>query len=212
MTDLLNQAYMRTLFQNTTVVSGVQFFPFSPDISGQLSKGVSLICILVLPVALSMSFPVFLYQIVLEKETRLIEIMKINGLRMSNYWLVNFIFNLGFFSITMFVFLLAGSKVFRLEIFTETNLAIFVFAFLGWGYAQISIAFLLSVFVNKSQTATIVGYSFAVWFSIVSSIFNITIYSKPNVLDWFLYPIPSFTFSRIMYHIARSCGYERCLS
>lgn len=131
---------------------------------------------------------------------------------MSNYWLVNFFFNMAFFFMTACLFLLFGSKVFRFTLFTDTSLTLFIMILIGWGYAQISVAFLLSVFVNKSQTATIVGYTFAVWFSTVAGIFNITIYSKPNVLDWFLYPIPTFTFSRLMYHIARSCGYESCIS
>ena len=45
------------------------------------------------PLFLSLCLPVFLYTIVLEKEQRLIENMKINGLNMLNYWKVNFVFN-----------------------------------------------------------------------------------------------------------------------
>jgi hypothetical protein len=61
-----------------------------------------------------MGLPVFLYQIVLEKENRLIENMKINGMRMSNYWIVNFFFNLGFYCVTALLFMIFGTKVFGL--------------------------------------------------------------------------------------------------
>lgn len=40
------------------------------------------------PLSLSLLFPVFMYSIVLEKEDKLIEMMKMNGLRIVNYWLV----------------------------------------------------------------------------------------------------------------------------
>jgi hypothetical protein len=84
---------MRSIFPNTTVVSGVQYYPFTPNFDKELDRGVSLLGVLVFPVCMCMCLPVFLYYIVLEKETRLVETMKINGMRMKNYWIVNFIFN-----------------------------------------------------------------------------------------------------------------------
>lgn len=86
----------------------------------------------------------------LEKETRLIENMKINGMKMSNYWIVNFFFNLMFYCATAVLFLLFGIKVFKLQIFTDTNLLILVLILFGWGLAQVSLAFFVSVFLNKS--------------------------------------------------------------
>lgn len=73
-------------------------------------------------------------------------------------------------------------------------------------------AFFVSVFLNKSQTATIVGYTIAVWFTTVACAFNITIYSAPNEMDWFLMAIPSFTFSRLIYLVATKCGYDHCMN
>lgn len=82
----------------------------------------------------------------------------------------------------------------------------------GWGLAQVSLAFFVSVFLSKSQTATIVGYTIAVWFTTVACAFNLTIYSAPNEMDWFLMPLPSFTFSRLMYFVSMKCGYEHCMN
>lgn len=50
------------------------------------------------------------------------------------------------------------------------------------------------------------------WFTTVASAFNLTIYSAPNEMDWFLMPIPSFTFSRLIYFISQKCGYEHCMT
>lgn len=72
---------------------------------------------LVFPICLCMGLPVFLYNIVLEKEQRLIETMKINGMRMYNYWTVNFLFNLFFYSITVTIFLVFGAKVYGFSYF-----------------------------------------------------------------------------------------------
>ena len=81
----------------------------------------------------------------------------------------------------------------------------------GWGLSQVSLAFLISVFLSKSQTATIVGYSAAVWFTTVACAFNMTVYSIPNEMDWFLLPIPAFSFSRLIYIIAERCGFDHCM-
>jgi ABC-2 family transporter protein len=167
---------------------------------------------MVLPLCMSMGLPVFLYQIVLEKETRLIENMKINGMKMSNYWTVNFIFNLGFYLATALIFMFFGMRVFNLVVFTETNTVILFSILLGWGLAQVSMSFLISVFLSKSQTASIVGYTVAVWFTTVASTFNLTIYSPPNEMDWFFYFIPTFTFARLIYYVSVKCGYEHCIA
>jgi hypothetical protein len=44
------------------------------------------------PLALSLNLPIFLYILVLEKENKLVNMMKMNGLKIYNYWIVNIIF------------------------------------------------------------------------------------------------------------------------
>jgi ABC-type multidrug transport system fused ATPase/permease subunit len=137
--------------------------------------------------------------------------MKINGMKMSKYWKVNYMFNLVFYLITAFLFVFSGMSIFNIQIFQETNLTVLFAILFGWGLAQVSTAFFISVFLAKSQTASIVGYTVAVWFTTVASTFNLTIYSPPNQMDWFLYPIPTFTFSRLIYYVSTKCGNEHCV-
>jgi len=96
--NLINTAYIKQLF-NTTVISGVSPFPFVAGFEKELDRGVSLIGMMVYPMCLSLCIPMFLFTIVMEKETRLIETMKSNGLRMVNYWIVFFFFSLAFYAL-----------------------------------------------------------------------------------------------------------------
>ena len=100
---------MRTLFPNVTVISGTNYFPFNTDFSRDINRLVNIASASILPICMCMCLPVFLYSIVLEKESRLTEFMKINGMRMRTYWLVNFCFNLIIFSLQAFVFLIFGT-------------------------------------------------------------------------------------------------------
>lgn len=90
---------------------------------------------MVLPICMSMALPVFIYQVVLEKETRLIENMKINGMKMANYWIVNYLFNLGFYCATALLFLFFGIKIFKLQVFSDTAISILLVVLFGWGLA-----------------------------------------------------------------------------
>ena len=85
------------------------------------------------PVAMAMGFPVFLYLIVLEKEKKLLEIMKINGMRMYNYWISNFTFNFFIYNITALSFMLFGSKVYNMSFFSETNFFVLYIVLAAWG-------------------------------------------------------------------------------
>jgi uncharacterized membrane protein len=52
---------MRENFNDTTVIGGVGFFPFLTDIENSAQRFLSTVCILVLPMCMSMGLPVFLY-------------------------------------------------------------------------------------------------------------------------------------------------------
>jgi hypothetical protein len=100
-----------------------------------MARAMSVMGMMVYPICMCMSLPVFLYHIVLEKETRLIETMKINGMRVYNYWIVNFLFNLCIYGVQAVIFLFFGAKVYGLEAFRDTSMAVWIFLLLGWGLA-----------------------------------------------------------------------------
>lgn len=71
----------------------------------------------IIPFCMMMGYPMFLFNIVNEKEKRLIEIMKINGLKMINYWIVTFTFNYMFTACIYTFFYFAGKYIFEMSFF-----------------------------------------------------------------------------------------------
>jgi hypothetical protein len=76
--------------------------------------------------------------------------MKINGMKMLNYWTVTYMFNFIFYMATALLFMLFGNMVFQLQLFTDTSNFFMLVVLIGWGLSQVSVAILLSVFLSKS--------------------------------------------------------------
>ncbi len=87
----------------------------------ELERIINLIGMCVFPICLCLSLPVFIYSLVLEKETKLVESMKINGMKMQNYWFVNFVFDFIMYIITSGLYWASGALVFQISFFAETN-------------------------------------------------------------------------------------------
>jgi hypothetical protein len=90
-------------------------------------------CALVVPMCLCLGLPVFMYQLVLEKEKRLLQIMKINGLLLTNYWIVNLAFDFIYYVCTYMIFLFFAKFVFSMHVFMETNTMLLLLVLNGWG-------------------------------------------------------------------------------
>lgn len=102
-----------------TLVSGTQYMPQSTSDSDSFINGIiNLAGASLYPLSLSLLLPVFMYSIVLEKEERLIEMMKMNGMKIINYWTVNYIFFFMMYTVTATVFMLFGYLILDLSFFT----------------------------------------------------------------------------------------------
>lgn len=107
--------------------------PFTPSIDIELERLINLIGLTVFPACLCLALPVYLYNLILEKETKLVEIMKINGMKMYNYWFINFVFFFLIYSITAGIYWFAGAVVFKLNFFSETSWQMMIILYFGWG-------------------------------------------------------------------------------
>jgi hypothetical protein len=153
--DLFNKAYFKNFFEDVYVMSGVQLMPMSEnDNSENIQRIINIAGITIYPVAISLLMPLFMYTIVLEKESKLIEIMKINGMKMKNYWLSNFTFNFILYIITMIVFNLFGGIGLSLSLFTNTSYLLQFLIYFGWGLCQIGMAFFFQAFLSNARSAT----------------------------------------------------------
>lgn len=216
--DRINQAYLRSIFNNTFVMAGQQFMPFKPEVRAEALKILNAIGCLTFPVVMSLGMPAFLYTIVLEKENRLLENMKINGLQMVNYWFVGYIFNFIYQMVTILAYLMFGRYVSGISFFSETHFGVIFLAYTGWGMCSVSMAFLLSCFINRANSAAMIGYVFSIIMVLGSSTFCTCggVYYKiddhTNHLRSRYYLIPHMPYARIFFVLSEECGWNRCWS
>jgi hypothetical protein len=137
---------------STQVVSAsIQGFPsWSETISFDLNDlvGPSLV-----PFSLAFLVPLFMFTIVLEKENRVREMMKMMGMRMSMYWAINYLFDYVMYLVVVLLFV-AAELVAQVRLFTQTSVPLLLVFFFLSGHTLISLSFFLSSFFNKSALAS----------------------------------------------------------
>jgi ABC-type multidrug transport system ATPase subunit len=212
--DLFNRAYFKNFFEDVVIISGVQIMPYDVDSSSgdNIQRIINLAGSTFYPMAVSLLMPLFMYTIVLEKESKLIEIMKINGMKMRFYWLSNFSFNFLLYTVTMFIFNVVGGVALKLSLFTDTNLILLFLIYLGWGLCQVGMAFFFQAFLSNARSATIIGYIISLWTTLLAVSLNYTIFDLPKKIPIWLLTYPTFNICRIFYFLTVKCGYESCIS
>lgn len=66
--------------------------PMVGEDMGYILRMVSITGASLYPLSLSLLLPIFMYIIVLEKEEKLLEMMKMNGMKMKDYWFMTYVF------------------------------------------------------------------------------------------------------------------------
>ncbi len=106
--------------------------------------------------------------------------MKMNGLKITNYWLTFFIFNLLLCIITNIIFYLLGIIILDSSFFTKTSKGLIFIVALGWSLAQIGMAAFFQTFLSKSRSANIIGYLFSIWTTMIGATLNLGSYQYPS--------------------------------
>lgn len=207
--DLLNSAYAKTVI-NKTINTTLAYFPLITNEQILINNMINIVSSTIFPISLSLLLPVFLYAIVLEKEEKLIQMMRMNGMKMRYYWLVNFIFNLLLSFITATIFYLFGRFILKNSFFTDTNFFLQVFTLFGWMLAQIGMATLFQTFISHSNSANIIGYLLSIWTAMIAATLNVGLYQYPLQYPYILKMYAPFAFNRIMYIILSKCSIESC--
>lgn len=166
----------------------------------------------IFPLALGLLFPVFLYAIVLEKEERLIQMMKMNGMSMTYYWLVTFLFNLILSLITSFIFYMFGYFLLKNTFFTQTPFTLLFVILFGWMLAQIGLAVLFQTFLSNSRTANIIGYLLSVWTALIGAGLNVGVFQLPTEYPFVLRMYAPLGFTRIFYIMLSKCSLGECIT
>lgn len=213
--DLVTRAYAYLVSSNTTGAplnyqSGFLFTRDTASTIGFVDNIINTISALIFPIALSLLFPVMLYGLVLEKEERLVQMMKMNGMKISNYWLVYFIFNFILCTITNIVFFLLGAFVLKTQFFLNTTPILLIIVAVGWSISQIGLAAFFQTFLSKSRSANIIGYVIAIWTMLISSTLCVGVYQTPSQFPGWLRAIPPCAFNRIFYLMLANCSDQDC--
>lgn len=164
------------------------YMPFNGEDKSLLMRIINIIGSGLYPIALSILMPVILYSLVSEREDKLLEMMKMNGLKVFKYWIMSYLFNFGLEVITFTAFFVFGKYVLGLSYFTETSSILMIVVLLGWAISQLSIANFVQVFINKGRTATVVGYVLCIFMTLIGQTFASGIYPMPTVM-----PLCTFT-------------------
>jgi len=211
MLDLMSKAYIQNHNKKVVMVSASQYMPFTTSEETIVLKIMSILGATLYPVALSVIMPVFLYSLVLEKEERLRQMMKMNGMKMTNYWIINYIWNLLLSLVSSLIFLFFGAYVLRLPFFVETSPWVLLSMILGWSLSQVSLSFFFQNFMARVRSATIIGYLLSIWTCVVAVSFNVGIYPYPNHLPWQMKFYPPLAFCRLIYSLSIRCSNYVCV-
>lgn len=171
---------------------------------------INTVATIIFPLSLSLLLPVFLYLTVLEKEERLIQMMRMNGMGMLNYWAINFFYNLLISLLTNLVFYIFGYIYLENAFFQQVGLSIIFTVFFGWILSQIGLAMFLQVFLSASRAANIIGYLVAIWTNLIGATLSIALFQYPRELPLSFAIWPTFSFNRLFYLLFTNCSMDQC--
>lgn len=171
MLNYINQAFIHNITQTTQnvgqiVTANSQQMPYTT--TPQQIQLANVLGGFFFPLVLTFLLPVFLYTLVLEKQGKLKEMMRLSGLSVIHYFTVTYVIDYIFYLLVLAIFLIM-SAIFQLRYLTGTNFLIIFLGFFGWGLSLVSWAFFLSAFIENTLVAVVVGYLLSI-FGVVSGI------------------------------------------
>ncbi len=136
--------------------------------------------------------------------------MKMNGMKITNYWLVYFIFNFLLCIITNIVFFMLGAFVLQTQFFLSTSPLLLIIVAVGWSISMIGMAAFFQTFLSKSRSANIIGYVIAIWTMMIASTLSVGVYQTPSEFPGWLQALPPFAFNRLFYLMLINCSDSDC--
>ena len=137
---------------------------------------------------------------------------------MINYWMVGYALNFFFQMVIIAFFLLFGRYISGISFFSDNHFGVILLAYTGWGMCCVSMSFLLSCFINKANSAAMIGYVFSIimvlgcsTFCICGGIYHDIDDHKRHLKTRFFF-LPHMAYSRIFYVLCEECGWNRCRS
>lgn len=210
--EKITRPFLQQINPKEIIFGSYMYMPFDGQDTSMLDKTVNVVGSGLYPLGLSLLLPLFLYAIVSEKEEKLIEIMRMNGLNIKYYWVSTFIFNFCLSLITFFIFFAFGRYVLALTFFTQTDAGLMWLTLVGWAIAQISMTNFVQIFISNGKSATIIGYLLSIFSTLVGEVIAVFIYAYPLQVPTLMLFYPPFSLCRIIYLMGLACSTTGCYS
>ena len=210
---IMNKAYMHELFPNITVVSGLQILPISPeDNEANVQKIVGVVTSGIYPISLSLLIPLFVYNIVHDKENKIFHLLRINGVKMRYYWISNFMLNYFIYIIIALFYVLFEAIFSGLKILRNTSPILIILTCVGWGFGLIGLSYFFQAYISRTKIAVVASLSIIFALSFFTLCFNLALYVLPREAPYILNIFPTFALYRIFHYLCYSCGFSSCIS
>ncbi|KAL0480734.1 hypothetical protein AKO1_007010 [Acrasis kona] len=203
----MNAAYVNN---RTRRRAAATFGPLPYTVPGFSIDVILLVTAALMPAALSFLMPIFAFTLVLEKEKKLREMMKIMGMNGNIYWLVNYLFDFLLYVIVCLAFVVV-QLMFRARLFMQTSpLLLFLMLFL-WGQALIAAGFLISTVFRRASAASLFGYLLNILSMIGALVLCLSVYDvNTSPAGWF-WAYPYFCFYRVIFVMVVNCSQLKCV-
>ncbi|EGG18297.1 hypothetical protein DFA_03791 [Cavenderia fasciculata] len=148
---------------------------------------VDLMSAFMIPSMFTFIFPVFVHNLVFEKEQKLFQVMAMMGLKNSVYTFANQLFYVFLYLIIMAILSIMGFAS-QIDFFAQQGGKFLLLSFM-YGLALISMAFLFSSFFWKAKTSSILSYLLVIITPTIGTVIDIFVFSgKPAPIPFLFYP------------------------
>jgi len=211
---MMNKAYIHEIFPNITILSGLQLTIIKEENYGLNSiRPTAVVASGIYPFSISLLIPFFMYIIIKDKEKKIIQLLKINGVKMRYYWISNFIIHYIIYLILVIFYIVFDIFIFQLNFLRKTSFLLIILTFLGWGIEQIGLSYFFQAFISKERTLIFISLSIMFFISFFTFCFNMALYVIPREAPIILNIFPTFSLYRIFHYITFSCAYNYlCIS
>ncbi|KAJ8324327.1 hypothetical protein O5D80_006397 [Batrachochytrium dendrobatidis] len=147
------------------------------------------------PFAISFLLPMFVIDLVQEKESKVLIMMRMNGLSSTAYYISQYLTFITLYLISAVIFYICGTA-YSLSLFVNTAPAVLILVLFLWGNAQVSIAFFLSALFKRSRLALVSVFLLVICGVMIAVTFDTMIGN--NTISPYFFLWPPFAFYRAL--------------
>ena len=141
--------------------------------------------------------PWFTNRVIYEREEQLYYMMRIAGLRISSYWLGNYLCD-SLISWLWSASLLVAGYASGSSMFNGVSAVLWLLLYAAWIHAQLGVAWFVALFFTRRRLAAVVLYMLVIVLSAFGFGFSAFLFSRMNGWPWYLSLFPPLTFIRAM--------------